>query len=123
MTSDCPAITAGGERVVRSCQLPSLFICEGKEGLLSRCPVDPKWQHWRGSCYFQDPSLSVSWQEARLICNSYKGTQLLYLTSTKEKNAVCSLFKGSSWTGLNDQNVESVFVWTTGESISPEVAQ
>ncbi|MEE6504670.1 hypothetical protein FKM82_005289 [Ascaphus truei] len=34
--------------------------------------------------------------------------------------AVSSIYNGIHWTGLNDQNLESVFVWTTGEPISPE---
>ncbi|XP_075042415.1 uncharacterized protein LOC142101885 [Mixophyes fleayi] len=122
-STSCPVLTAGGEERSTACQSSSLFICEGIEGLLARCPADPRWQHWRGSCYFQDPSMLVNWAEAGLICKSYTDTDLLYIESPDEKNAISVIFKGSFWTGLNDQNVESVFVWTTGDPISVEVSK
>ncbi|XP_075690985.1 uncharacterized protein LOC142659107 [Rhinoderma darwinii] len=118
----CPVLDAGGEQSFMPCDSISYFICEGIKGVLSRCPADPRWHYWKGSCYLMDPQMSVTWIEAELICNSYKATKLLYMTSLREKEAISEIFKGSFWTGLNDRNLESVFVWTTGEPINAEVS-
>ncbi|XP_053329591.1 uncharacterized protein LOC128503505 isoform X2 [Spea bombifrons] len=121
--SACPVITPAGQRISRGCHVPSFFVCEGKEGALIRCPAGPRWQHWRGSCYYVERAARVTWRDARLTCNSYKETRLLYLTSAEEMDAVSSMFEGSAWTGLNDLNVESVFRWTAGEEISAELSR
>ncbi|XP_053329592.1 macrophage mannose receptor 1-like isoform X3 [Spea bombifrons] len=148
--SACPVITPAGQRISRGCHVPSFFVCEGKEGALIRCPAGPRWQHWRGSCYYVERAARVTWRDARLTCNSYKETRLLYLTSAEEmvsrprinplrsarpagpspaltlgllQDAVSSMFEGSAWTGLNDLNVESVFRWTAGEEISAELSR
>ncbi|XP_029469378.1 aggrecan core protein-like [Rhinatrema bivittatum] len=86
--------------------------------LLSRCPSATSWWHWKGNCYYQNPLLLSTWWQALKTCRSYRETDLLYLTTVEEKNWVCSTFKSSYWTGLNDLEVESVFKWSKGDAIS-----
>ncbi|XP_044848575.1 uncharacterized protein LOC123352472 isoform X7 [Mauremys mutica] len=90
----------------------------------SRCPTEPGWRHWNGSCYYLDSSLAGStWQEGLRMCRQFRQTELLYLTSRQEKDWVCSHFRGAFWTGLNDQTDESVFQWTTRDPITRQLAE
>ncbi|XP_075761763.1 uncharacterized protein LOC112547246 isoform X2 [Pelodiscus sinensis] len=121
----CLGIGAPGQPglVVSNCSGLKPWVCEGAEAPWSRCPTEPGWRHWNGSCYYWDASLASTWQEGLRVCRRFRQTELLYLASRQEKDWVCSHFQGPFWTGLNDQTEESVFQWTTGEPIARQLAE
>ncbi|KAG6926970.1 mannose receptor, C type 2, partial [Chelydra serpentina] len=122
----CLSIGAPGDSAltVSNCSGLKPWVCEGAEGPWSRCPTEPGWRHWNGSCYYWDSSLASStWQEGLQVCRQFRQTELLYLTSRQEKDWVCSNFRGAFWTGLNDQTDESIFQWTTRDPITRQLAK
>ncbi|CAM4664497.1 unnamed protein product [Caretta caretta] len=122
----CVSIGALGDSglTVSNCSGLKPWVCEGVEVPWSRCPTEPGWRHWNGSCYYWDLSLASStWQEGLQVCRQFRQTELLYLTSRQEKDWICSNFRGVFWTGLNDQMDESVFQWTTGDPITRQLAE
>nr|XP_033815890.1 uncharacterized protein LOC117367454 [Geotrypetes seraphini] len=119
---NCPQVTIVGHVNTADCTLSRRYICEGIQGLLSRCPPATGWRHWKGNCYYQNSLLLSNWWKSLKFCKRYRETDLLYLTTVQEKNWICSSFKGLYWTGLNDLEVESVFKWSIGDAISKEIA-
>ncbi|XP_062815164.1 uncharacterized protein LOC103281621 isoform X2 [Anolis carolinensis] len=105
------------------CSGHKAWVCKGALAPKSSCPSEPGWRPWNGSCYFWDPLSVGGWHEALASCRRFRNTELLYLTSLREKDWVHSNFQGSFWTGLNDLQEESVFRWTTQEPLSRPVAQ
>nr|XP_032628763.1 uncharacterized protein LOC116820418 [Chelonoidis abingdonii] len=122
----CLSIGALGDSglTVSNCSGLKPWVCEGVAVPWSRCPTEPGWRHWNGSCYYLDSSLAGStWQEGLRMCRQFRQTELLYLTSHQEKDWVCSNFGGAFWTGLNDQTDESVFQWTTRDPITRQLVE
>ncbi|EMP40893.1 hypothetical protein UY3_01859 [Chelonia mydas] len=52
-----------------------------------KCPEDPGWWYWNGSCYYMEETNSLTWLEAKNYCTAYNGTDLLLLDSAEEKRA------------------------------------
>ncbi|XP_060107540.1 secretory phospholipase A2 receptor-like [Heteronotia binoei] len=125
MSDGCLGIGPQGEQnlAVSSCSELKPWVCKTTVSSQSLCPTEPGWRAWNGSCYFWDSSLISGWHEALQVCQRFRKTELLYLTSLQEKEWVSSNFGGSFWTGLNDLKDESVFRWTTQESLSQPLAQ
>ncbi|XP_067417542.1 uncharacterized protein [Emydura macquarii macquarii] len=121
----CLGIGAPGDPglAVSSCSELKPWVCEGAEVPVSRCPTAPGWRHWNASCYYWDPTLASTWQEGLQVCRQFRQTELLYLTSRQEKDWICSNFQGRYWTGLNDQTDESVFLWTTRDPVTRQLAE
>ncbi|ETE67277.1 hypothetical protein L345_06937, partial [Ophiophagus hannah] len=51
-----------------------------------RCPVEDNWIYWRGSCYYIHKGENKKWRQARYMCRQYSNTDLLWITSTAEKD-------------------------------------
>ena len=72
-----------------------------------------------GICYSYFTSTGISWTDARLECVS-SGYDLATVTSSEENTLLYSLATSgtSCWIGLNDIDVEGIFVWADGSSSS-----
>ncbi|XP_077162091.1 uncharacterized protein LOC143821705 isoform X2 [Paroedura picta] len=125
MSGGCLGIGPQGEQnlAVSPCSELKPWVCKATVPPQSSCPTEPGWRPWNGSCYFWDSSLVSGWHEALQVCQRFRNTELLYLTSLQEKEWVSSNFGESFWTGLNDLKDESVFLWTTKEPLSQPLSQ
>ncbi|XP_038638547.1 C-type mannose receptor 2-like isoform X2 [Scyliorhinus canicula] len=90
---------------------------ENKAADNMNCPGDPDWHMRNNHCYLWGPSLSATWEKALDICRAYRNTELVYLDSVTEKDWLSARASGTYWTGLNDRATESVFQWTTNNSL------
>ncbi|XP_048368092.1 uncharacterized protein LOC125441526 [Sphaerodactylus townsendi] len=124
ISGGCLGIGPQGEQnlAVSSCSELKPWICKAAVAPQSSCPTEPGWRSWNDSCYFWDSSLVSGWHEALQVCQRFRKTELLYLTSLQEKEWISSNFEGSFWTGLNDLKDESVFRWTTQEPLNQPLA-
>ncbi|KAM3825566.1 uncharacterized protein M6D78_015869 isoform 1-T1 [Vipera latastei] len=125
VTGGCLEILPGGDPDVAASACSHLrpWVCEGLWAPRSSCPAEPGWSYWNGSCYFWNSSSAAAWPEAQEACRRFRKTELLYLTSLQEMDWLRSHFQGTFWTGLNDQEEESVFRWTALEPLTKHVAQ
>ncbi|XP_043409012.1 uncharacterized protein LOC102940422 [Chelonia mydas] len=62
-----------------------------------KCPEDPGWWYWNGSCYYMEETNSLTWLEAKNYCTAYNGTDLLLLDSAEEKAWVTSVLQKPVW--------------------------
>ena len=90
------------------------------------CPSG--WYGFNRSCYkFVVRSLTVrglNWENARLACLGY-GADLVSVSNKTEMDFIYNISSRVSnehyWLGLNDQQNESIFVWSDGTSYNASV--
>ncbi|XP_073211852.1 uncharacterized protein [Lepidochelys kempii] len=69
-----------------------------RQGVINmKCPEDPGWWYWNGSCYYMEETNSLTWLEAKNYCTAYNGTDLLLLDSAEEKAWVTSVLQKPVW--------------------------
>jgi hypothetical protein len=71
-----------------------------------------------GHCYMQFAS-QLEWLDARIACAALgPRTHLVTITSAGEQTLVAPLITGAdTWIGLDDNQTEGTFVWTTSEPL------
>ncbi|XP_043832102.1 C-type lectin domain family 17, member A [Dromiciops gliroides] len=92
-------------------ELRDLIGCTRKS-----CPKN--WLPFRGSCYFFS-TMTKSWDAANIFCiENY--SHLVIISSTEEQNFLIKARNSirTYWLGLTDREVEGVWQWLDGSSIT-----
>ncbi|XP_019390529.1 PREDICTED: uncharacterized protein LOC109310035 [Crocodylus porosus] len=115
---DMPCNSISGECVDSVvCAVPEdVGACDlGKYSL--KCPLGFGWWYRNGWCYLIEGNRSLSWMEARLFCSHFKGTSLLQLESSAEKDWLHKMIKWPVWIGMNRATSDSAWQWIDGATV------
>nr|XP_014347165.1 PREDICTED: uncharacterized protein LOC102355497 [Latimeria chalumnae] len=118
---NCVVLDMKNKLIKVPCSQQNPWICKQDLSLQNDCPAMPGWQYWNNSCYYLETSNISTWDQALQICRRYRNTELLYLHSMKEKTWLSTVTNDYFWTGLNNRTLESIFLWTNGETLSPDI--
>ncbi|XP_019361529.1 PREDICTED: uncharacterized protein LOC109289781 [Gavialis gangeticus] len=112
---DMPCNSVSGECVDSVvCAAPEdVGACDlGKYSL--KCPLGFGWWYRNGWCYLIEGNRSLTWMESRLFCSHFKGTSLLQLESSAEKDWLHKMIKWPVWIGMNRATSDSAWQWIDG---------
>ncbi|XP_042303868.1 uncharacterized protein LOC121920758 [Sceloporus undulatus] len=89
------------------------YTCEKGSLIGGRCPLEEGWFYWYGSCYYISRGNPQNWIQARHMCKHYRDTDLVWITSAKEKKTLLSLLpRGVYWSGLHGNWFCNHLHWT-----------
>ncbi|CAL8384873.1 unnamed protein product [Gadus morhua 'NCC'] len=119
---DCGQIFTGnyaGMWETTTCFKSLAYMCEmtGGQNVKPTQPpgfsCDPGYLLYKDFCYHFDTEHTFHWQEAESYCASQSG-HLASLHDQAELSFLTAHLPGEAWLGLNDINVENLFVYSDG---------
>nr|XP_033783553.1 uncharacterized protein LOC117351819 [Geotrypetes seraphini] len=96
-----------------SSESQTLISCESGYIYSGKCPTEPGWWYWHGSCYYFQTTKKTTWMEAEQLCTQYRDAHLLWIESTEEKEwLLTKTTETTTWSGLSGHKHCSVLAWS-----------